>query len=533
MNWLWRRLKILTPVILVLMMFTGAIWFVIERGADSYLSFSSEADVNQKMHIVQKESEMPHLNPTEFQNSVQKHFSFEESEVQLLVLDEESEILYHSSRRNYRKDLASELISAFLGGQISDRTASIDIDGDIYKAAVFDAETINVSEENPKAVPGKEREKKESEKKAESIREKAENSLMEDGSVSNEEASCGKNMDTESEKDGKVSGEKDTGVKQEDDPGIRSGRYYILYKRVENAEILLRRMRYYILLITAPMLLLAAVSIFLVSDRMEKRERALERQREHEKMLLEAKHEKERLAMEVEKERAENLARTHKEREKLFRDISHDLRTPLVSIIGYADGIERGIITEPERAAQVIVREGKRIQRLLESSLTLSKLDAGAWPLNRVRLSLNELIAEQVEVLSKLDETKILVFEEEAEGSEEIRITTDPDLLIRIIQNLVSDCMRYAENEVEIAISVKGAESVLMTISDDGPGIDEEDLPHMFELYYKGKDGKYGIGLSVVAGAVRYLGGDVTVKNKDFPQHGALYSLELPFDAIS
>lgn len=523
MNRLWRRLRILVPVILVLIMFTGAIWFVIARGADSYLSFSSETDVNQKMHMVQKESEVPHMNCTEFQNAVQKHFGFEADEVQLLILDEESEIIYHSSRRNYRKDLASELISALMEGQISEKTASVDIDGDIYKAAVFDAEEINISGGSGKEVPGKEKDKKQQEKEAEIPQEK-------DGYFQDKESL----METDEPSDRKNEApeyrnyEKTIGVKETE---VKTGKYYILYKRVDNAEILLRRMRYYILLITAPMLLLAAVSIFFVSDRMEKRERALERQREHEKMLLEARHEKERLAMEVEKERAENMARTQKEREKLFRDISHDLRTPLVSIIGYADGIERGIITEPERAAAVIVREGKRIQRLLESSLTLSKLDARAWPENRVKLSLNELIGEQVEALSKLDESKTLVFEEEDTDSEDIMITTDPDLLIRIIQNIVSDCMRYAENEVEIGISVNGGEKVIMTISDDGPGIDAEDLPHMFELYYKGKDGKYGIGLSVVASAARYLGGKVSVKNKEYPQHGAVYTLELPVDA--
>lgn len=525
MNWLWRRLKILVPVMLVLMMFTGAIWFVVEKGADSYLSFTSETDVNKKMHEIQKEAEMPHPNMTDFQNAVKKHFSFEADEVQMLVLDDGMEVIYHSSRRNYRKDLATELINELENDRIGEVTVSVDIDGDIYKAAVFEVGESNVSTVDAMDDPGREWEKNDREKKILSTPEKDDTDKSKDIDMKPESSSNGQNEELIGQDQEKVIGGNGKDSK--------TGRYYILYKRVENADILLRRMRFYILLITAPMLLLAAVSIFLVSDRMEKRERALERQREHEKMLLEARHEKERLAMEVEKERAENMAKTQKEREKLFRDISHDLRTPLVSIIGYADGIERGIITEPERAAAVIVREGKRIQRLLESSLTLSKLDAGAWPENRVDLSLNELIDEQVEVLSKLDESKILVYEEEDEEYEEIRIITDPDLLIRIIQNIVSDCMRYAENKVEIVISVNGGNAVLMTISDDGPGIDEEDLPHMFELYYKGKDGKYGIGLSVVAGAARYLGGKVSVKNKQYPEHGAVYTLELPVNGAS
>ncbi len=443
MNLLKRRLRILLPVLTVLMLFTGAIWLVIEKGAGNYLSFAAETDVDQKMREVRKEYEKPRPNELDFQNSVKRYFSFEPDDAELLILDAEKNVVFHSSGRNYRSNLAQELAEALEKAHIGEKSTSVDIDGDKYQVALF-----------------------------------------------------------------------------------KANQYYIVYRKVENAAILLRQMRYYILWITAPMMLIASIFIFLLSNRMEKRERELERQREHEKMVLEAQREKERLAKEVERERADNAARTQEARERLFRDISHDLRTPLVSIIGYADGIERGIITEPERAASVIVREGRRIQRLLESSLTLSKLDSDAWPKNRVRLSFNELISEQVEVLEKLDDSKKLVFEEDEDVDEEIMATTDPDLLIRILQNIVSDCMRYAETEVEIRLM--GGESVTIEISDDGPGISDEDLPHMFELYYKGKDGKYGIGLSVVSSAVKYLGGSIEVKNKPSPEHGAVYTLVLP-----
>ena len=445
-NWLWRRLRILLPVLLLLILFSGGIWSVVGMGANEYLSFTSETEVDRKVKEILKETEKPHPNSMDLQNAVKKRFSSEPDEVQLLILDETGKAVFHSLRRNYRRDLEEELISAHEKEILDEIPVSLDVDGDIYKAAAID--------------------------------------------------------------DGKT------------------GRRFILYKKVENAGILLRQIRYYVLWITAPMLLIAAVSIFLVSDRIEKREREMERQREREKMVLEAQREKERLTAEMERERADEAAKTQAEREKLFRDISHDLRTPLVSIIGYADGIQRGIISDTGRAAGVIVREGRRIQRLLESSLTLSKLDSDSWPENRLKLSVNELISEQAEALEKLDDSKKLLFFEEDDDAEDIMMTTDPDLLIRIIQNIVSDCMRYAESEVHIRLM--GGECVTITISDDGPGIAEEDLPHMFELYYKGKDGKYGIGLSVVAGAVKYLGGSITVKNKVHPDHGAVYELTLP-----
>jgi signal transduction histidine kinase len=72
------------------------------------------------------------------------------------------------------------------------------------------------------------------------------------------------------------------------------------------------------------------------------------------------------------------------------------------------------------------------------------------------------------------------------------------------------------------------AEDIVICIEDDGPGIDAADLPHIFERYYKGEAGSFGIGLSVVASGIRYLGGHVMVENKVKPQHGVCYRLYLP-----
>ncbi len=541
LNWAYRRFSLLLPVILVLMLFAGAIWMFIGRGANDYLAYVAEKSIEQQLRKLEKEVQFAHGDNEKLNNTLMMHYSAENQQAQLLMLNEEYEEVYHSSRRNYGDQIATELIDSFLKGEISEIPAVVSIDGDDYEVAAYTRnEMLSTSKGGlstdlstnqrvltdtdtgkeggqPDEISGIDNRSKESQGNRQVPRNEIKDSSTASTSAPDE-------IDVEAAPNN-TNPNNERNLENPRNQG-RSGKYYIIYQKIGNATVLLREMRTYIIYITVPMLIIASCFIFFISHILEKRERELERKREHEMMKLEAEHEKERLALEAERERAEDAARAQAEREKLFRDISHDLRTPLVSIIGYADGIKRGIMKDPKSAAAVIVREGNRMQRLLESGLTLSKLDSNAWKINKMLISVDELIDEQVEVLKKLDDKKRLTFVKK-EDSKDIMLSTDPDLLIRIIQNIVSDCMRYAETGVEIKLTAQ--EYVTIIISDDGPGVSPEDLPHLFEPYYKGDDGKYGIGLSVVSSAAKYLGGGVTVKNKETPEHGAVFVLTLPY----
>lgn len=360
-------------------------------------------------------------------------------------------------------------------------------------------------------------------------------------------------------------------------------------------------------------------SISDMADRIDRNQAALRAQAD----TLAAQRDQLRVQTETLQEQQAKLIENQRVKERIFQNISHDLRTPLVSIIGYADGLYRGMIYDQQivegsltgtdqvnraeysdvqvtgattgtgrvncdersdvrTAAGVILREGRRMQRMLESSLTLTKLNNGGWKLQLMEVPVEELIAEQVEALKKYAPEKRFVFLNEAEGNEseeilretdlddaaaetdhnnsEFILQTDPDLLIRIFENIVSDCLRYAESTVEVSIrevSTKDCcvreentrdcgmreantegklldrkleidDFVVITVRDDGPGIAEEDLPHIFEEYYKGKDGSFGIGLSVVSSGVRLLGGTVRAYNQTAPSHGAVYEVRLP-----
>lgn len=468
MKKLYRKFFILVPVILVLLLFAWAIWLFIGIGANDYLESVAEKSVSRQMGKIVKEVNIHRDNLLLLDNDIKKHFSSESSSPQLLILDKEKVEIYHSSRRNYRDQMSAELKQRFMNGDIKEMPEILNIDGENYEVAVY---TINQKEIDLSTI---------------------EMGLSTDLSTYPRDLSAEKYDD-------KAKNREDTVDKS-------IGRHYIVYQRIGNAMVLLKQIRTYIIYITIPMIILASFIIYLISRVIDKRE----------------------LQLQVARERAEEAAKAQAQREKLFRDISHDLRTPLVSIIGYAEGLRSGIMKDTEAAAAVIVRESNRMQRLLESGLTLSKLNSNAWKVNSMPVDVVELIDEQVEVLRKLDDKKILRFEKNGDDVDDFVMNTDPDLLIRIIQNIVSDCMRYAESVVTITLTV--SDDVYIDISDDGPGILREDLPHLFEPYYKGKDGKYGIGLSVVASAVRYLGGQVLAKNREITGRGAIFTLILPIE---
>lgn len=218
---------------------------------------------------------------------------------------------------------------------------------------------------------------------------------------------------------------------------------------------------------------------------------------------------------------AERLKSADEKNMRFFQNVSHDLRTPLVSITGYAQGIQCGVMKDPQKAAGIILTESLRMTNLVESILTISKMDNRELKLNRVSVNLEDFLEEQIEILQGLSEKTELCL---VKSEPSLSIEADPDLLIRIVQNVVSNCMRYAEGRVELSLSAADSQAVI-TVEDDGPGIPEEEMPHVFERFYQGSKGKFGIGLSVVWSGMEYMGGRVSVENKKAPDHGAVYHL--------
>ena len=219
----------------------------------------------------------------------------------------------------------------------------------------------------------------------------------------------------------------------------------------------------------------------------------------------------------------ETIRRSEEEKRQFFQNASHDLKTPLASITGYSQGIVSNVIKDHQKAAGIILSESLRMTDLVESILSLSKMDSHTFDLHPTDLEVMEFLDECVDIMSTIRRDCVIHLEAERP----LMIYTDPELLKRVIQNILSNCLRYADHEILIRMSTDG-NSLILLIQDDGPGFPEKDLPHIFERFYKGNGGKNGIGLSIVWTGIHYLGGSITAGNRAVPEHGAYYQLLLP-----
>ena len=219
----------------------------------------------------------------------------------------------------------------------------------------------------------------------------------------------------------------------------------------------------------------------------------------------------------------ETIRRSEEEKRQFFQNASHDLKTPLASITGYSQGIVSNVIKDHQKAARIILSESLRMTDLVESILSLSKMDSHTFDLHPTDLEVMEFLDECVDIMSTIRRDCVI----HLEAAHPLTIHTDPELLKRVIQNILSNCLRYAEHEILIRMSTDGY-SLILLIQDDGPGFLEKDLPHIFERFYKGNGGKNGIGLSIVWTGIHYLGGSITAGNRAVPEHGAYYQLLLP-----
>ena len=206
---------------------------------------------------------------------------------------------------------------------------------------------------------------------------------------------------------------------------------------------------------------------------------------------------------------AENLA-----------DISHQLKTPLtsVSLMGevlLASFEKNPALQREQETAQKIVLQNERMASLVSSLLTLSKLDAGALPLHRREISAEELLECSVESVRPLAEQKKLSFRLCCEAQ---NLFCDFSQTCEAISNLLKNCCEHAPKGSEIEIDVSENPIFLqITVTDCGPGFDPDELPHLFERFYRGKHAakdSIGIGLALAKSVIERQGGNIVAQNR-------------------
>jgi signal transduction histidine kinase len=215
---------------------------------------------------------------------------------------------------------------------------------------------------------------------------------------------------------------------------------------------------------------------------------------------------------------AANLGRARRLERQFLLAVSHDLRTPLTSIRGYAEAIADGAAPDHERAADVIASESRRLERLVGDLLELAKLDARRFSLDLRPVDPAEVVLDTAEGFQPAAEELGITLAVHVPGPGALEVTADPDRLAQVVANLVENALKFAATEVTVTASSEGDE-VVVAVLDDGPGIDADDLPHVFErLYQSGRAPARrlgsGLGLAIVAELVEAMGGSVGVESQ-------------------
>lgn len=224
----------------------------------------------------------------------------------------------------------------------------------------------------------------------------------------------------------------------------------------------------------------------------------------------------------------------HDAHTRSIQNLSHDLKTPLMSIGGYAEGIKYGVFDNVDDAADVIIKESKRLTQVVEKMLILSDLDALHQPIDMVPLELTEFLDNEVERIIGYAMQENVKIEKSYDGKNET-VLADNQLLSTIIQNILSNAIRYAKKKIDVKV-YEDENNVKVSIADDGNGLSKEDLEYLFVRYYVGKTGHSGLGLSAAKSAAEYMGCSINGANRNsldednpcYGENGAVFTLTLP-----
>ncbi|WP_426572360.1 ATP-binding protein [Aquihabitans sp. McL0605] len=231
---------------------------------------------------------------------------------------------------------------------------------------------------------------------------------------------------------------------------------------------------------------------------------------------------------------AAGLAHSRGLERQFLMSVSHDLRTPLTSIRGYADAITDGTATDPVVAARVISAESQRLSRLVGDLLDLARLDAHEFTLELRPVAVSEVVTDTTEGFRPTAEEAGITLTV-IEPAHATASSIDPDRLAQAIANLVENGLKYATSALIVETRVGEQGEVHVQVADDGPGIAPADVAHVFERLYvtdrrpSRQVGGSGLGLAIVRELISGMGGQVWVESPATPDgRGARFVLAFP-----
>ena len=214
---------------------------------------------------------------------------------------------------------------------------------------------------------------------------------------------------------------------------------------------------------------------------------------------------------------AEDLRRSDEHRSAFIANLSHELKTPIASLVGVSDLLADEKLDESTRKdlTGILRSESLRLSRLCDGIVTLTKMERDFEP-KKKPLQLDEQIRHAVILITeKWKQKEIdLTF-----TSQPVHCVTDPDLSMQVWTNLLDNAVKYSSNSVHLMIDIQEEnDTARVTIADNGIGMSEEDQRHIFEQFYQVEHSHVqegnGLGLAIVKTIVNQLGGSISVESE-------------------
>jgi two-component system sensor histidine kinase BaeS len=227
-----------------------------------------------------------------------------------------------------------------------------------------------------------------------------------------------------------------------------------------------------------------------------------------------------------------DLARSNELRRQMTADIAHDLRTPLTVMAGYLEALRDGVLQPGPERFETMHHEALHLRRLVEDLRTLSLADADELTLNCEPVP-PALVLEQAAAAYQHQAEQQGIDLRVQIDSQLPRINIDPDRIAQVLGNLVSNALRYTPTGGQISLgATQQGSHVLLTVQDTGVGMHPDELPHVFERFYRGDEarqgdgGESGLGLPIAKSIVELHRGTISVRS--MPGQGTTFTIILP-----
>ncbi|MCS6889298.1 MAG: ATP-binding protein [Chloroflexus sp.] len=230
---------------------------------------------------------------------------------------------------------------------------------------------------------------------------------------------------------------------------------------------------------------------------------------------------------------ADALDQTERRRLALLADVTHELRTPLATIGGYMEGLVDGVVSANPATFNLILRETRRLQRLIEDLELLSRVEAGQLPVVARAIDLRPVLEEQIaqfEPLFSSNQVNLCL-----DAPEQLpQVWADPDRVAQVLINILANAYRYTPAGGSVTVQARADDhEVRVAVIDTGIGIAAEHLPHLFERFYRvdksraRNSGGSGIGLAIARHLIYTQGGEIWAESDGIGK-GSRFIFTLP-----